>query len=388
MQIPLGEQLRQLRRRDGRTQEDLAEALGVTAQAVSRWETGSCYPDTELLPDIAHYFGVSIDELFGYENERAQKINELAERIIRMNRENNGEDVNMDECTRLARESLVQFPGNEKLMLCLASVLFNAGYVRYGEYHCTDEYGYDTFDTEGHRTYAEWQEAIRIYEKLLTSLPEGEMRHQAVRELIQLYVNIGEHTRASALAETAVPLSGCREFLRLNTCDGRKRAEAYGETLLRMAETCADLMISCVIMNKSHLTPTESAQSVRRAIALFDLVCPDGDYGLYACTVAHLYLYLSEHQWRAGERDGAFDSLDTAADLMRAHKRYNGDAVSTHTSPLLRTVKINPHGYDSLIGPSRLAGDWPWWCVPDYGDVQRELQKDPRWAQWVARISK
>ena len=50
MQYQLGETLRALRSRDGKTQEELAKALGVTAQAVSRWETGSCYPDTELLP--------------------------------------------------------------------------------------------------------------------------------------------------------------------------------------------------------------------------------------------------------------------------------------------------------------------------------------------------
>lgn len=43
MQIELGEQIRQLRRRDGRTQEDLAQALEVTSQAVSRWEKGGSH---------------------------------------------------------------------------------------------------------------------------------------------------------------------------------------------------------------------------------------------------------------------------------------------------------------------------------------------------------
>ena len=63
MQFTLGIKIRELRHREGRTQEALAEALSVTSQAVSRWESGGSYPDIELLPSIANYFNVSIDEL-------------------------------------------------------------------------------------------------------------------------------------------------------------------------------------------------------------------------------------------------------------------------------------------------------------------------------------
>jgi len=89
----------------------------------------------EMIPSIANYFGISIDELFGYDNERSKKINLLAEKIHAMNVQNNGVDINVDECIRLAREALIEFPGNETLIHCLASVLYNAGYVRYGEHH-------------------------------------------------------------------------------------------------------------------------------------------------------------------------------------------------------------------------------------------------------------
>ena len=143
MQLDLGQKIRELRRRDGCTQEALAEAIGVTSQAVSRWEANGGYPDMEIIPSIANYFGISIDELFGYHNERSIKIDELAKKIDDMNFQNNGVDINIDEVIAIARNALIEFPGNERLMLCLASVLYNAGYVRYGEYHLSDEEGYE-----------------------------------------------------------------------------------------------------------------------------------------------------------------------------------------------------------------------------------------------------
>ena len=77
MQIKLGEKIRELRRRDGRTQESLADALGVSSQAVSRWEANGGYPDMETIPAIANFFHITIDELFGYNTDRDQKIKKV-----------------------------------------------------------------------------------------------------------------------------------------------------------------------------------------------------------------------------------------------------------------------------------------------------------------------
>lgn len=65
----IGTQIKALRAEKRVTQEELAEKLGVSAQAVSKWETGASLPDITLLPPLAAYFGVAIDELFSFPAE-------------------------------------------------------------------------------------------------------------------------------------------------------------------------------------------------------------------------------------------------------------------------------------------------------------------------------
>ncbi len=64
-QNSLGARIAELRKKNNLTQEDFAEKLGVTAQAVSKWENDASCPDIMLLPKIAEIFGVSIDQLMG-----------------------------------------------------------------------------------------------------------------------------------------------------------------------------------------------------------------------------------------------------------------------------------------------------------------------------------
>ncbi|MBQ8409461.1 MAG: helix-turn-helix domain-containing protein [Clostridia bacterium] len=61
----LGEKINELRKKNSMTQEMVADAIGVTAQAVSKWERGVTNPDLYLIPALAELFGVTADELFG-----------------------------------------------------------------------------------------------------------------------------------------------------------------------------------------------------------------------------------------------------------------------------------------------------------------------------------
>ena len=86
--MKIHENIRNMRRAHGMTQEELAAYLGVTASAVNKWEKGLSYPDITFLPILASYFNISVDELLGYEPQMTREdirklYQEMAERLSR-----------------------------------------------------------------------------------------------------------------------------------------------------------------------------------------------------------------------------------------------------------------------------------------------------------------
>ena len=79
--MELGKKIKQLRFKASLTQEQLAESVGVSAQAVSKWENSVAMPDIALLPQLAEIFGVSIDDLFDLTVE--QRFNRIENRMDR-----------------------------------------------------------------------------------------------------------------------------------------------------------------------------------------------------------------------------------------------------------------------------------------------------------------
>lgn len=120
----LGNKIRELRKKKGLTQEQLAGALNISPQAVSKWENNDAYPDTEMLPVLANFFGVSLDILFAYNvRERKEKIEKISE--------NASQYFYSDQkrCVEIIKTALNDYPGDESLLFDLLNIYANFDFL-------------------------------------------------------------------------------------------------------------------------------------------------------------------------------------------------------------------------------------------------------------------
>ena len=124
MNIKIGTIIRELRSKSGITQEKLASHLGISVQAVSRWESETCYPDLEFIPKIANYFRVSADYLLGINRYDTAETAAEYERKWTAAVKN----ANPAQAMEIITEALTIMPKNYDLMLKkIMSLLIAAG---------------------------------------------------------------------------------------------------------------------------------------------------------------------------------------------------------------------------------------------------------------------
>ncbi len=117
--MEMGKEIRRLRNARGLTQEALAAALNVTAQTVSKWECGNCVPDVQLLPELAVFFGVTIDQLFAMTPE--QQLDRIENHIYNRGLFGEAEQRQIEQQLRAIGEDPAH-AGRAELML---AVLYN-----------------------------------------------------------------------------------------------------------------------------------------------------------------------------------------------------------------------------------------------------------------------
>ena len=182
----IGLKIKKLRQRDNITQEELSESLGVSTQAISRWETSITYPDITLLPVIANYFEISIDELMGMDEFKdISKLNETFSLVHILE-----SDRKYEEAISILREALKLNPNNYGLMSELALAL-----------------------TLKNNSISDFNEAIIISEKILQKCTSEKIRSTTRANLCQLYIKVNECEKALNLIKSLPHIWECRELL-------------------------------------------------------------------------------------------------------------------------------------------------------------------------------
>ena len=186
--MKIGEKIKQLRRERELTQEILAEFLGVTAQSISKWERGDGYPDITMLPTLANYFEVSVDELIGMDEISS------ANRLDDINRkwQENRALGNHKENVELMRSALKIYPNNALLLIQLSASL-------------------ERLDGTEKEKKEYLKESIMLHEQILRYCDDSEIRGAALSNISDAYFRYGDYEKAIEYATKLPNLYKTRE---------------------------------------------------------------------------------------------------------------------------------------------------------------------------------
>ncbi len=219
MKIALGENLRILRNKEKITQEQLAEALGVSPQAVSRWENEAAFPDISVLPIIANYFNVSVDYLLGADT--AHKQREI-DKVIEVDKKLRSEGKTR-ESVEFLREKVKEFPSVPEILHRLACSLFSL-------YHQSGE----KFSEEETRSMAE--EASELCRRALKYNSDLCFESRCKQTMVLNYIELGERGMAREIADTLPSLWCSREMIYPRTLTGSAALKEYQENSLLLID--------------------------------------------------------------------------------------------------------------------------------------------------------
>jgi len=374
MNIKMGEKIKQLRARDGRKQEDLANALGVSPQAISRWEAIGGYPDMELIPAIANYFNISIDELFGYSKDRGDKLKAIlskADKAI-------GENGDLTECVEMLRAAIEEFPSEPKLYMNLGFALDLLGWKKYGARSYTrndSDYAYE--DTEYNSQNVYWQEALSAYEKALTFDITAEDRDAMTQRLVLYYAKMGYTDRAKTLASKQNSIISCRETLMPKATEAEERDKYQGEAIISFLTELKNVLCNSICTKIWLFTKAEGTKLFVDLAHLYESIFSDGRCGVAHSHLRELYLHAAVFEARLNKNsDQAFEYFKKGFEHKKLYDSIRCTGEYQYTSPLVAKVTFPSANFPSV--PSTF---WKGWIEVLPEEFKERIKADSAYAE-------
>lgn len=307
MTIYIGENIKRLRLQKELTQEVLAEFLGISFQSISRWERGESYPDITMLPVIASFFDVTVDELLGIcKTNDEEKIREYLDLYDTMRLKDSS--LAFEKLENAVKE----FPGDFRILVRYMELLheeklFNQPWKEL----VTDKYKKISGKIEA------------IYENIQKHCTDDDIRIRSKRIMIthllwkydcvcdekskflfdKAYLN-----KAKEIASTLPAMCDCRE---INLISDKSN---YYETNKAALEELI-FQLHAILYGYCFEHPAEKRIKQYEALqTLLELIYPDGNYGKNSFNRLYNYGHLGQLYHNAGNDEKAIEQLKKAAE--------------------------------------------------------------------------
>lgn len=238
----IGDKIRALRRAKKLTQEQLAEYLNISAQAVSKWETGLSGPDIDMLPRLAVFFGVTVDELLDFDRHKIDReVDALVAESVPLRQD-------PERAEAFYRKALEKYPNNEVLLNCLLMVI------------------------PDNRA----EEKIRIGERLLDCTADDEIRYDVCRLLARTCHAIGENTMAEHYLAKLPELY----FLKTEVTASIRAGEPQLAEIRKTENVCFHILTEMLALRMRREGDERYQPLARDLLALYGTI--DGDHADHA----------------------------------------------------------------------------------------------------------
>lgn len=239
----LADNIKSLREAKNVSQEKMAQALNVSYQAVSKWETGKSLPDITLLPLISRYFAITIDELLMAEQLDEKLLLEKYEAEAEHHQREGKNAANIS----LWQEALQRMPNNEQVKVYLMAA-----------YYDTDKVGYS-------------KEIVELCSEIYRTASNSYCRGRAIQLIARTYAAVGNSNKAFEWASKAHSILNVAEFLEIDIDTDIEMMWAN----LRFANYWFQMHLFYAAMKMGDYMDEQEKQSLYRSVAdTFDALMP------------------------------------------------------------------------------------------------------------------
>ena len=319
MTIYLSENIKRLRLHKELTQEILADFLGVTSQSVSNWERGESYPDITILPEIAGFFKVSVDELLG-----VNRAEDEAEIIKELEAYDNLTDEKLK--LEIINKLKEKFPNDFRILLRYMTCI-----VHFKE-----------------KTPENIAKIIAIYENIKQNCSNDKIRISAKRHIAELYKNLSRNESSGITFEDCEVI--INEMPRMR--DGQEMfcfyyPENYPNRDRIVMDTLEEqfLLLHTVFSHTffydERFSDNWALEAFLKELDFLNFVYDDGNYGKMWRTVIYLHGFIGVRYHKLGDNKNAFDYLQKMCDL--AIQFDNMDRITVMHSVLFEGKEFDKH---------------------------------------------